>query len=711
MSPRASSRRARLALLALLPLTAACAAERSTSLNRGVPGASSEGPASGANGPTSGNPGGAGGAGGSAPTLNPTPGPVAPPAAPAPVPAAPGSRPPTDGGAADAASPPPPPSPPPPVSGMPPAVDPPPSCGVSIDPLSPQRFSDIPAGPGYRFRLAARVAGGRTTAPTWRWSIVHESNQAVPYTLVDADPAVIEFPTEMTGRYTILAEIAGEAGCQDRRTAFAVVPDRLFAKFRVRATPPAGALALFEADLQISAGTPVTKTIDLQRGYPVTIDPQDERGFELPAFYVRIAGRSSTARLDGYVVPSRRMGFRALLELGQRYDVLLVPDGEPGQPARAPLAHAGLLAEEFGLQSFRVDRGIAVSGAVAIAAGPLRGARVRLRAGALPSTVGETGDGGRYALQARAGQFEVRVLPPEGSGLPEAQLPQSAGVILREGDSSAAVDFTYAAAAPVRLDLTVLAPTGAPLPGVRVLIESEPGALPRVGSFTLGGVAVPAAGLVRRLAISDGAGLASFAALPRTRYRVTLAPPEGAPADAAITTANNLDLTSLAAAATGRTVTLGRRTRLLGRLTPAAVAAGLIVKAVDTGEDGAGRTVTTTVGGDGRYQLPTDPDRVYRLFIEPPADRRVPRIPLEPVRARSSDLTLDRALPGRLSLSGAALENGVAAAGVVIQVFCVGSAPTCIDPEAPDITSTPPIDETSSGPDGRYQLYVPDPGQ
>ena len=29
--------------------------------------------------------------------------------------------------------------------------------------------------------------------------------------------------------------------CQDRRTAFAVVPDRLFARFRVRATPPAGA--------------------------------------------------------------------------------------------------------------------------------------------------------------------------------------------------------------------------------------------------------------------------------------------------------------------------------------------------------------------------------------------------------------------------------------------------------------------------------------
>ena len=247
---------------------------------------------------------------------------------------------------------------------------------------------------------------------------------------------------------------------------------------------------------------------------------------------------------------------------------------------------------------------------------------------------------------------------------------------------------------------------------MRVLLESEPGALPHVGTFNVNGDSdLPAAGIVRRVATSDAAGVASFPALPRTRYRATLVPPEAAPGDPAVTTVSGLDLGTGGPAITTRTLPLARRSRLVGRLLPEATAAGLMIKAVDAAEDGAGRTVTAIVGPDGRYELPTDPDRVYRVFIEPPADRRVPRIPLEPVRARSTNVTLDRTLPNRLSLSGSALENGSAAAGVVIQVFCLGSAPTCIDPEAPDITNTPPIDETVSGSDGRYQLYVPDPGQ
>ena len=246
---------------------------------------------------------------------------------------------------------------------------------------------------------------------------------------------------------------------------------------------------------------------------------------------------------------------------------------------------------------------------------------------------------------------------------------------------------------------------------MRVQLESEPGALPDVGGFSLGGGArIAAAGIVRRVRTTDASGAATFEALPRARYRAVLVPPDDAPGDPAITLAE-LDMGAVEAAVNARTVVLGRRSRLTGRLSPQGMAAGLVVKAVDSGEDGAGRTVTAVVGADGRYEVPTDPGRVYRLFIEPPADRRVPRIPLEPFRARATDVTMERALPARLGLSGAALENGNPAGGVVIQVFCLGAAPTCIDPESPDITSTPPIDETVSTPDGRYQLWLPDPGQ
>jgi hypothetical protein len=697
-----------LALALALGGAAGCAVEpRTTAANGGPPGSSGAGRpgADAAAGPAidpapgSGSTGGAGGASGMGGASG---NPGSPPQG-APPPAPPTVSPPASG-PADAGP------PRPPSAGLP--------CAVTISPLSPQRFTGIPAGAGYRLRVQAQAPGEfwRSRQAAWRWSVTHESDQAVPFATIDADPTVIEFPTEMTGRYTIHALIAGEVpACEARQAAYAVLPDHLFAQVRVRATPPAGrGLALFEADLQVSAGVPVTKTIDLQRGFPVTIDPQDERGFELPAFYVRIAGRTSTARFDGYVVPSRRMGFQALLELGQRYDLLLVPDRAPDGVIRAPLAFPDVRAEEFGLLSFQVDRGASLQGAVRAGERPLPGARVRLRAGMLPSTVGETGADGQYGLQVRGGaQYEVRVVPPESSGLPEAQLPQSSGVSVASSDTTLAVDFTYAAAVPVRLDLTVLDPAGvAPLPGVRVLLESEPGALPSVGSFRLpGGVQAPAPGLVRRIATTGPGGVATFGALPRARYRATLVPPDDAPGDAAITPVPDLDLASPGAAATRRSVTLGRRSRLVGQLSPASVAAGLVVKAIDTGEDGAGRTVTATVDADGRYELPTDPGRAYRLYVEPPTDRRLPRIPLESVRARATDVTVDRTLPERLALSGATLENGQAAPGVVVQVFCVGSAPICIDPETPDITNTPPLDETVSGPDGRYQLHLPDPGQ
>ena len=143
---------------------------------------------------------------------------------------------------------------------------------------------------------------------------------------------------------------------------------------------------------------------------------------------MRVSGRSSTARFDGYVCQPARMGFQALLELGQRYDVLLVPDGERGPPTRAPLAYSGLLAEEFGLQSFGSIPACGCPGGAQRATARCSGARVRLRAGALPSTVGQADAAGAYELRVRGGRFEVRVVPPESSGLPEAQLPESTGL-------------------------------------------------------------------------------------------------------------------------------------------------------------------------------------------------------------------------------------------------------------------------------------------
>ena len=152
-----------------------------------------------------------------------------------------------------------------------------------------------------------------------------------------------------------------------------------------------------------------------------------------------------------------------------------------------------------------------------------------------------------------------------------------------------------------------------------------------------------------------------------------------------------------------------KRARILGRLTPTDMAAGLTVQALDAGGDGFRRSVLVVVKPDGSYEIPADPGRLYRLFVEPTPDRRVPRIPLIPVRARATDLSDEQRLPRKLTVRGSALGDGMPIPGAVIQVFCVGNAPDCLDPEFPDVSNTPPIDETVSGPDGKYELYVPEP--
>ena len=70
-----------------------------------------------------------------------------------------------------------------------------------------------------------------------------------------------------------------------------------------------------------------------------------------------------------------------------------------------------------------------------------------------------------------------------------------------------------------------------------MLLESEPGALPGVGSFSLaGGARLPAAGIVRRLRTTDAGGAGHLrGAAPRPLPR-HLVPPDDAPGDAAITT-------------------------------------------------------------------------------------------------------------------------------------------------------------------------------
>jgi hypothetical protein len=131
---------------------------------------------------------------------------------------------------------------------------------------------------------------------------------------------------------------------------------------------------------------------------------------------------------------------------------------------RAPRLYAGLYTEQIQLQDFVILEGTSVSGTVSRGGLPLSGVKVRLRDGLLTSTIGTSDSSGRYGLRVRGGRFEVRVVPPADSGLPEALLAQSAGISITNGTPSVNLDFQYAVSLLFTdLALTVNTPGGTPV--------------------------------------------------------------------------------------------------------------------------------------------------------------------------------------------------------------------------------------------------------
>jgi hypothetical protein len=592
------------------------------------------------------------------------------------------------------------------------------ACTVTMAPLLPQRWEGLPATPGSRLRVGATATGYAVPAkPSFLWQVSYNNSQNIPVTVVAGDPAVVEFPTEMVGQYVVSVTVFGVIPpCSSGpRTASAQPLNNLVARYRIRATAPATrGLAPLEVDLPVSFGSTPMKSLELGRGREVTVDAKDALDAlhpELPAYLVQLRARNATTRLEGFVdttVGDRPVsGFHTRLDESQPvlYDLLVIP--VPGTTAgvRAPRLYAGITAAQFSVQDFALDRGTLVSGTVSVAGVPLASARVRLRDGLLTSTIGDSNPAGGYELRVRAGRFEIRVSPPPASGLPEAQLPESAGLIIPPGAAGIQADFRYGELPLSRLDLTITGPGSGPAVGpLEVLLQSLEGELANVGSFALPGGEVAAAGAVR-ISRSAPGNTVSFDRLPRARYRVTVVPPAQT-AGAAITSAE-LDLRS-AGNTVAQTVPLATRIPLRGRLTDLTIS-GLKVRAADAGEDGFRRTVLVNVGADGSYEIPADPGRLYRLSVEPTVDRSIPRFPLIPVRASAGAPVNSVRLPRPLTVTGFARGEGTPLPGAVIQIFCLGSAPDCVAEESPDVSNTLPIDETVSGPDGSYTLKVPEP--
>jgi hypothetical protein len=392
--------RATIALLGLaLALGAGCGAIEGRPASSSPPGGNNPNNP----GPNGGPPGGSGPGGGNSNPPSGSPG----------GPANPGTPPPVIGADAGAGG-----------SG-PPAADPQAPCTVTLVPVAPPRLLDLLAGPNARLRLQATVSGPSAPAqPTFTWKALLDDAAPIETTKVGAGDTA-EVPLRSPGRYRV--EVSVTPTCGAAVTATASIPDLRTVTYWVRITPPKDKGPTQEMPIQVGGSNKLTKDIVLQRGYQVSIDPKDADGVAIPSF-IRVSSRQSSVRFEWNNDSTRK--FLADLDHRHLYDVLVVPS----RAGYAPALIGGRSPSELRAENFMLDAGVTVRGTVRAGptpGAPLPGARVLLRAGALPSTIGTSGADGGFELRARAASFEAVVLPPPDSGLPEARLP--AGELLSIG--------------------------------------------------------------------------------------------------------------------------------------------------------------------------------------------------------------------------------------------------------------------------------------
>ena len=564
-------------------------------------------------------------------------------------------------------------------------------------------FGPVPeAGAGAMVRVRGTLTSpGPKTPPSWRWRVVFEDGRdltpgPVP---VEDDGQTVEFEVRRPGRYDIKPMVDTGVSCSVPlgEKDFINVQASCPGCFRFRVTPP-------NADdvsvpLQESDRLDVLEAQDLilAPGMPIKVRPLDDRGRFLPA-YVRISEAASGLAIEGHTASG---DVDVNWPAGRPFEILVIPIADI---AIAPQVFTGLNPSGI----FKVDNGTFVTGNAVDGQGTaVPRAKVLLRAGARPSTIGDVDPRGNFSLSARPGVLSAVIVPPPETGLPEANVPASPGIVLDGAGRYLKIEW-----APVTrsaLALTVTSQTDAPVPNARVRVESlaEAGAVARMDVYAAEGAPAPvqtlvASGFVRIDAVSDGTGIARFPAVPSGGYRVTIAPPAGSTAGVLTTT-----IITKAAEDQAAVVALMGAVTANGVLTaPTApeIVAGARVYARDTGGGVVADESVATTDTSGRFSLRLAPNRTYRLVAEHPK-LLFARTPLGPPVAIGANavqtlttIPIRRGRAFRMNARGAGPLGGI-----IVHVFCVASSASCLDPSQP-------IAETVTGADGSFTVVLPDPG-
>ena len=570
-------------------------------------------------------------------------------------------------------------------------------CTLSIAAIAPTSFN-IEAGPGVKMRVQGSASG--TFAPlTWSWTVVYAdgNNTHIPTTPVELQGApagtVVEFPVENVGLYQIAASVTGDVRCT-MTTRVLTAAASTGPSFTFRTT--AGGYPVQETRIKLSDGPMGTLLLD--KGQAVVVSPVDPTQFLLLPSYVRISSPSTSFDIEG---DTTRTPFAPLLLPSLTYDVLIVPDG-----AFAPLLVA-LDPTAGGMSPTVVDPGTSVlAQTMAFDGTPVANARMLLRQGTVPSTVGTSDAAGALTVLARAGGLSATIVPPDGSGLPVATTADDAFDLSVIAAPTLAMQWDDLPTSA--LTVQVHNPDGVTPTGNAQVWLSSAGAAYRAGVVTVGGaLTVDAMASVASSATAGEDGRVTFPPYPAGDYALMILPPRGA-APAALTTTP----VTLAPGANAQTVTLASKVTLSGTLRPLPASAGAVVQAVDTGTPATGFVVSAAAGSDGTFALQVDPDRTYELIVQPITSaagagtilaRAVLKVSTDSRGGNMGVLTLPSGLSFQGTVKSGTTGTGSSASTIgnaFVQVYCVTSSASCVDP-------TVSLAEAATLGDGTFTVVLP----
>lgn len=569
-----------------------------------------------------------------------------------------------------------------------------PGCFLAIQAVAPTSFS-IEAGPGVTMRVQGHSSG--TAAPlTWSWTVTYSDGNGtrVPTTPVNLDGAaagtVVQFPVEKPGVYQIAASVMGDVRCSfTSQVLTAVASTGLSFIFRTTT-------AQYPVQETLVKSSDAGHVLPLGQGAAVAVEPVDVTyGLLLPS-YVRITSPSTSFTIQG---DTARTPLAALLLPHLSYDVLIVPQG-----SFAPLLLS--LSPTSGGWRPIVDPGVDVLARMLSADGsPVANARMLLKRGSVPSTLGTSDASGRLTVQVRPGSLTATMVPPDGSGLPVATTKdpfELASIGVPE------LTMQWDQLPSGTLAVQVMRPDGiTPVGKAQVWLYS---ALPsyRAGLLAVGDApALEATASVASSVTTADDGTATFPPYPAGRYVMTVVPPASA-APAAVTSVPAI----VPVGAASQTVTLFSKVTVGGALLPVSGGAGALIRAIDAGTPSMGTdpgtpstglTVSTQAASNGTFSLTLDPSRNYQLILQPVADSTGRAVVKVSSGATSSSLGAITLPAGQLYQGTVMLIDSTTARTVpnaFIQVYCAPAAIGCVDPAVS-------LAEATSRGDGTFSLVLP----